>query len=50
MVKDYYSDDAHGAWVVTMVEEGAPVPVRKLFSTTPGGQETILESLLEEAE
>ena len=50
MVKDYYSDDAHGAWVVTMVEEGPPVPVRKLFSTTPGGQETILESLLEEAE
>ena len=49
MVKDFYSDDAHGAWVVTMVEEGAPVPVRKLFSTTPGGQEAILASLLEEA-
>lgn len=50
MVKEYYSDDAHGAWVVTMVEEGAPVAARKLFSTTAGGQETILESLLEEAE
>lgn len=46
MTKDYYSDDTHGAWLVTMVEEGAPTAERRLFSTTPGGQETILASLV----
>lgn len=46
MTKDFYSDDTHGAWLVTMVEEGAPTAERRLFSTTPGGQETILETLV----
>ena len=46
MTKDYYGDDAPGAWLVTMVEEGAPVGERLLTSSTPGGQETILASLV----
>lgn len=50
MTRDFYDDDNHGAWMVTMVEEGAPTSTRRLISTTPGGEETILESLLEVAE
>lgn len=50
ITRDFYDDDNHGAWAVTMVEEGAPSAMRRLVSTTPGGEETILASLLEEAE
>lgn len=50
ITRDFYDDDNNGAWLVKLVEEGAPTSMRRIFTGTPGGEETILESLLEEAE
>lgn len=50
ITRDFYDEDNNGAWLVNLVEEGAPTAMRRLISSTPGGEEAILASLLETAE